>query len=120
MWTLRFLIAFLLLASPIFAQKPKAPFSDPNDTDDPGQKLVYEGDREADETGSVLIVFDEPFSKTPSIDDISGDTVSGNRIHYIENANGETIAITIIIKPHGKVHYHCKGIKSEGIKREKD
>jgi hypothetical protein len=115
------LFAALLLASLAFAQeKPKKPFAHPNFPNEEEARLSYQGDRETGEGGSVLIVFDAPFLIPPTTV-VTGDLLPGNPTHLIENEKGQTIAMTVLTKPHGKIHYECRGVKVSGPQsREKD
>lgn len=109
---LRELVALsLIFTGTALAQKPKAPFSDPNDPDDPALRLEYKGELTVPKDGKVLIPFMEPFQREPSCS-FDGGTLPAKRAYYIVD-KGEVIAVSITAKPKAKLHYHCRGVKRE-------
>jgi hypothetical protein len=111
---MRYLLAFFLLTSVVLAQKPKAPFSDPNDPDDPAMKLEYKGELTVPKNGLVQISFTpEPFGREPGCS-FEGGTLPGKAPkvtrYYAE----------IQAKPKAKMKYRCSGIRPEALGKSEE
>jgi hypothetical protein len=106
-YKLRTLFAFSLLAASVaLAQKPLAPFSDPNDTDNPGQKLIFEQTITVPKDGKVVIPFFPPFQRTPGCA-FEGGTIPG------EAPKVTAEEASIKAKRGAKMHYRCAGIRKD-------
>lgn len=86
--------------------KPSAPFHDPNDPDDPGERLEYKGEVKVPKDGKVSIPFLEPFGREPSCE-FEGATIPGQAPQVTP------YYATIKAKPGKKLRYRCAGIKHE-------
>jgi hypothetical protein len=105
---MRTLIAFLLLANVAVAQKPKPPFSNPNEPDDAKLKLEYSGDTTVPKSGKVVIPFfgKGEFAYEPGCS-FSGATIPGERPRV------SALMATLKAKPGKLLHYDCRGVKRE-------
>lgn len=98
----------LILMLLLFQGRPH-PFSNPNDADDPSQRLVYEGKLKA-EDGRIAIPFlPERFALPPSCS-FKGDTLPGKPpVITSESAS-------LVIKKGGTISYKCEGRRGEARK----
>ena len=95
------LILILLLQG-----KPAAPFSNPNDPDDPRDRQEYEGELTVPRNGHVVISFDKEFANPPSCS-FSGGTVPGKRPEITKEF------AKIQARPGKELKWECHGVKGE-------
>jgi hypothetical protein len=108
---MRTIILFLLLASPLLAQKPAAPFHDPNDSgDDPEFQIIYEQTIVVPSDGNVVILFTDRLPYPPSCS-FEGGTIPG------EKPKVSSGYAKLKAKAGAKMHYKCYGVKDEETAR---
>lgn len=94
------LLLFLLL------QKPAAPFSNPNEPDDPAYVQKFEGSLTVPQNGNVIVSFQEEFSIPPSCS-FNGGTLPGERPRITVRS------VILKAKPGKTMKWECHGVKGD-------
>lgn len=84
-------------------QKPVGPEVNPNDPDDPGMRLTYEGTVKSG-SGNITIKFSPRFGREPGCS-FKGSTIPGERPVVTQDS------ATLRIKAGGTVAYKCEGVR---------
>lgn len=96
----------IILALLLFSQERPHPFSNPNDADDPSQRLVYEGQITAKKNTVVIPFLPERFALPPSCS-FKGATLPGK----IPDVTRDSASLEV--RKGGTITYKCEGRRGE-------